>query len=128
MRRARTASSLLVSCIRPRGLRQLLIERLPVADTPTHEVRPFRDIGQGIGLLRQQSPQRGMMPAKLLPAGIPVLANALPQLLNFDDQLSTLHVVKIVVHCFPRGPACFSPAGKRDPSKVRPSIEANAPA
>src|SRR5262249_10132856 len=72
---------------RPRGIPRLLIERLPVSDTPLQELRPVRHGGQRVRCLREQPPQGRVVPTQFVDRAVAVLADALPQALDLGDEL-----------------------------------------
>jgi hypothetical protein len=76
----------------------LSIERLPVLNTTSEELRPIRHFGNRVGPLRQEPPERRVMPTKLVLGTIAMLADAVPQLLNFLDKLLARHLFEIIVH------------------------------
>jgi hypothetical protein len=83
--------------MRARRCRKLLIEGLAISHTATQELRPRRDCWQGILVVRQQTPERWMMPAELMTSAIAVTANTLAQLSYFSDQLVARHAVYVLV-------------------------------
>src|SRR5215213_8861595 len=87
-----------VRLARSRSVRRLLVQRLPVPDTTLQELRPLRYHGNRVRLLRQESPERRMMPAELLPRTVPMLPDSLPQLLDFVEELLPRHPFEILVH------------------------------
>src|SRR5262245_10854970 len=76
----------------------LLVQRLPIADAAGEELGPFRNLGNRIGLLREKSPQRRMVPAQVMTGAVPMGSNAVAQLAHLVDQLIARHAQKIVVH------------------------------
>src|SRR5687768_2874187 len=94
----RDSKGLLVRCpasstgwrfLRTRCVRQLLIQRLTVANTAAHELRPFRHHGQRILPLGQESPKCRMMPTQLVTAAVAMRANAAAEAADFGDELVT---------------------------------------
>jgi hypothetical protein len=71
---------------------QPFFKRLPVLHASRDELRPRRDGGKRVGLLRQQTPQRRVVPTEILAAGIAVLPDPRTQFLNFADQLLFRHL------------------------------------
>jgi hypothetical protein len=76
----------------------LLVERLPVANTPSHELRPRWNGDAKRHRLGQQSPQARMVPAELMTAGIPMLADACPETPDFCEQLLARERFEVLVH------------------------------
>ena len=70
-------------------MRNLLIERLPIAYAAAEEVRPAWHDRKRIRSFRQQRPQRRMVPAELMAGAVTVLANTLPESLHLGDELLT---------------------------------------
>jgi hypothetical protein len=83
--------------MRARRCRKLLIERLTVSQTAAQELRPRGDRWQRILVVRQQTPQRWMMPAELMASAIAVTANTLAQLSYLREQLVARHAVDVFV-------------------------------
>jgi hypothetical protein len=81
-----------------RSFRGLLVERLAIANTPSHELRPRWHGDAGWHRLGQQSPQARLVPAELMTAGIPMLANACPETPDFCEQLLARERFEILVH------------------------------
>src|SRR5687767_7568666 len=79
------------------GVRRLLVERHPVFHASLHELRPVRHRRNGVGLLRQESPERRMMPAELVPRAVAMPPDAGPQLPDFDDELVAGHRGEVFV-------------------------------
>ena len=77
----------LVWRVRARRIRQLLVERLAVAQAASQKLRPARDGRHRIGPLRQQPPQRWMMPAEVVSRAVAMLADPRAQPLCLDHQL-----------------------------------------
>ena len=84
--------------IRPRRVRQLLVERLPVLDAARQEFRPGRHRRHRVRLLGQQAPELGVMPAEVVAGRIAVLADAGAEFLHLRDQLVAREFVEIGVH------------------------------
>src|SRR5215831_13422499 len=79
-------------------MRPLPIQRFTILHTTPQELRPSRHRRQRVGLLREKTPQRRVMPAQRVSAAVPVCADPRPQPLRLDDQLLTRHHVQILVH------------------------------
>lgn len=79
--------------------RKLLIERLTISQTAAQELRPRGDRWQRILVVRQQTPERWMVPAELMASAIAVTANTLPQLAHLSDKLFARHTVDVFVQC-----------------------------
>src|SRR5262249_14312191 len=75
----------------------LLIERLPVTNAAAKELRPRRNRGKGIRPLRQQPPERRMVPAKLVATAVPMRSDTAPEFLDLRDQLLARHHIQIGV-------------------------------
>src|SRR5205085_7494877 len=86
---------------RTRSVWRLFVKRLPIPYAALHELRPFRHHGNRVSLLRQEFPQRWMMPAQFMPATVPVLPDGLSQSLDFLNKLLARHVVEVRVHNAP---------------------------
>ena len=84
----------------PRALEagRLLVERLAVTDTAAHKLRPLGHGGYGVGLLGEQPPQPGLVPAEVVPAAVAVLADGGPQPLGFLNQGFPAHGLEVGVH------------------------------
>jgi hypothetical protein len=76
----------------------LLIQRLPVSNTASKELRPIRHFGDRVGLFGQEPPKRRVMPAQLVLGAVAMLADAFPQPLNFRNELLARHLFEICVH------------------------------
>lgn len=68
-------------------MRNLLIERLPIPYAATEELRPIGNDRKWIRSLRQQRPQRRMMPTQIVAGAVTVLANTLAEPFHFGDEL-----------------------------------------
>ena len=79
-------------------MRGLFVQRLAIPDTALHELWPIGDDWDGIGSLRQQGPQVGVMPTEFMAGAVPVFANAHPQTLDFRHQLFARHLAKVIIH------------------------------
>jgi hypothetical protein len=77
---------------------RLLVQRLPIPYAASQELRPVRNHREGIGFLRQQSPERRMMPAEGMPAAVAMFSNSLPQLFRLSDELFACHLLEVFVH------------------------------
>src|SRR5262249_23778612 len=98
-RRRRFLPTRFVELIRnTRCVRELLIERLPVSQTTSQELRPGRDGDFGIDLLRKKTPELGVVPAQPMLGGVAVLADAGSELLYFRHQLGSCKEIKVFVH------------------------------
>lgn len=80
-----------------RRCRKLLIERLTISQTGLDELRPRGDCWQRILVVRQQTPERWMMPAEIMASAITVTANTLAQLSHLGEQLVARHTVDVFV-------------------------------
>ena len=89
---------------RARSIRQLLVERLAIPDTASHELWPFRDRGHRVRWLWQQAPKRGVMPAQFVARAVSMGADASAQSLDLGDQLFARHPFHVVVHFFTISP------------------------
>jgi hypothetical protein len=81
-----------------RSTRELIVQRLPITDAPAHELGPVGHGRKGVLPLGQQSPQRGVMPAELVLAAVPMRADALSQLPGFGDELLAGQPFQVFVH------------------------------
>jgi hypothetical protein len=79
-------------------VRELLVERLAIPQAALQKLRPVRHDRHGVRLLRQQRPERRMMPTQLMPCAVPMSADAVPESLHLGDQLRARHAVDVVVH------------------------------
>src|SRR5262245_55942321 len=104
---------------------RLHVERLPVSDAAPDELRPGRDDGDGICLLRQQAPKRRVMPAKVVKAGIPMLPYTAAQLFHLFNELLAGHSVEVVVHWSSQSGLIFAAVTTRD--QRASSLWSNAP-
>jgi hypothetical protein len=82
----------------PRSIGRLLIQRLPVPNTASKEMRPIRHFRDRVGLLRQEPPERRMMPAQLVLGAVAMLADTFPQPLNFSNELLARHLFEVCIH------------------------------
>jgi hypothetical protein len=62
------------------------------------ELRPVRNDWHRVGGFREQPPQVGVVPAQLVPGGIPVPADPVPQPSDLGNQLFARHPIQIAVH------------------------------
>src|SRR5262245_8190098 len=81
------STSLLHALGRSRGVGQLLVEGSAVLDAPLQELRPLRNRGDGIRLLRKEAPEGRVVPAEILLRAVAVLADAAAQLLRLGNEL-----------------------------------------
>src|SRR5215207_4792298 len=88
-----TGGSALKRLVRPRRVRRLLVERLPVPDAAPHELRPVRDHGDRVGLLRQQRPQLRVVPAEFVAGAVAVIPDARTQPFRLGHELLARHLV-----------------------------------
>src|SRR5678815_664778 len=70
-----------------RRIGDVTVERLPVADAASEELRPFRHGGKGIRALGEQPPELRVVPAELVAGGVAVLPDAGPQALHLREAL-----------------------------------------
>jgi hypothetical protein len=84
--------------VSPGGIGRLLIERLAVANTASEELRPVGNFGERVDLFRQEAPESGVMPAEIVLRAVAMLADAVPQLPNFRDELLARHLFEVIVH------------------------------
>ena len=85
-----------------RRIRQLSIERLAIAKTPAQKLRPFRNGGKRVGLLRQQAPEFRVMPTQLLAGTVAMLSYAGTQTFDLGDERLSIEMQKVFVHGFQR--------------------------
>src|SRR5258707_850926 len=77
---------------------QFMVERLPIFETPSQKLRPWRHRHLWVDAFRQQTPQLRMMPAQVMPRTIAVGANAGSQSLHLRNQRLAVEAVQIFVH------------------------------
>src|SRR5688572_29377925 len=82
----------------PRGTGQLAIQRLPVPQAAAKKLGPFRDGDLRCDFLREERPQVGVVPAKLVSGAVAMPADASAQTADFSDQLLPREVVDVFVH------------------------------
>ena len=104
--------SLLIGPFRSRSVWRMFIKRLSIPHTALKELRPVRHYGYRIGLFRQQSPQRWMMPTQFMSATIAVLPDTLAESLDFFSKLLTRHLIEIAIHA----------ASSADAERLRPML------
>src|SRR5687768_200239 len=102
--------------MRPRRVRCLLVERLPIPNAALHELRPGGNHRKRVGLFWPEPPQSRMVPTQGMSATVTMLTNAVAQLLDFGNELFPGHLVKVCVHI-------VSPAGEHisDAHPLHPS-------
>src|SRR5687768_16693423 len=83
--------------LRPQRVGRLLVERLPVADAPAHELGPLGHDREWVGALRKQRPQGRVVPAQLVAGAVAVLADALTKALHFGQELLARHLVEVFI-------------------------------
>jgi hypothetical protein len=69
------------------SIREFPIECLPVLDAASQELRPRRDRNILRKGFRKQAPELRMEPTQIVPAAVPMGANAVPQPHDFGKQL-----------------------------------------
>src|SRR5579864_3762653 len=106
-----------------RHIRKLSIERLPVPQTTSQELRPFRHGQIRIDLLRKKFPEFGMVPTQLMSSTVALPANPQAQFLHFREQLVSRKLFQVFVHSFP--PPCPGRAGL-NLSRAAVDVELNA--
>src|SRR5579872_879183 len=82
-------------------IRQLDIERLPVPDTATQELRPCRHGQIRLDRLRKKLPELWMVPTQLMPGAVAMPANPGAQLFYFRHQFVPRKLFKVFVRHFP---------------------------
>src|SRR5262245_10282451 len=63
-----------------------------------NELGPLRNHWDRVGLLGQQAPERGVVPAQRMSVAVAMLTNALPQLLHFGHEFLPGHPVEVFIH------------------------------
>ena len=81
-----------------RRVGQLLVERSAIPQAALEKLRPLRDDRNWIGLFRQESPERGVMPTELMSRTVSMPTDPTPKFFDLVDELLTRHGVKILVH------------------------------
>lgn len=81
-----------------RRARQLPVQGLAVLHTAPKELRPRRHRRERVGLLREQTPERWMMPAERMASTVPVRSNAGAQPFRLGHELLAGHAFEVVVH------------------------------
>src|SRR4029453_17470455 len=84
--------------LRSRSTTGLLVERLSILHTSPNELRPVRHYGNGIGLFREESPERRMVPAEFMPSAVTMPTDTSSQRLYLIDELLTRHRFEVFVH------------------------------
>ena len=80
-----------------RGVWQFPVKRLAVVNAAAQETWPRRHSHMGLDTLRQQTPELGMVPTKVVAGTVSVSANARTEPLHLGDQLLTVEPIKIVI-------------------------------
>jgi hypothetical protein len=81
-----------------RSVREIAVEGFAVLEAAAQELRPVGNLGQGIGSLGEQSPQRGVMPTEFLTRTVAMGADARSQSLDLADERLTVEAVQVFVH------------------------------
>src|SRR5262245_35571602 len=79
-------------------IRELLIQRLSVDDAAPQKLRPCWDRRQRVRLLREESPELGMMPAERVAGAVSVSSDPGAQPSGLFDEPLAGHYFEILVH------------------------------
>lgn len=79
------------------GVGRLLIQRLTVAKAASEELRPVGDRRDGVGVLGEEFPEIGMVPAEVVAGGVAMFADAGAQAANFREEFVACHGFEIGV-------------------------------
>ena len=88
----KTDDSFLVGLLRSRSTTRLLVKRLSILHAALNELRPIRHYGNGIGLFREESPERRMVPAEFMPGAVTMLTDTSSQHPHLINELLTRHL------------------------------------
>jgi hypothetical protein len=88
----------LIFLVGARGVGQLFIQGLAVAEAAAQKGRPLGHGGGGGGLLGEQGPKGGLVPAEVLTRAVAVGADGLAQTGDFRDELFAGHGGQVSIH------------------------------
>jgi len=88
----------LILSVQDRRVRKLPLERLPVTQASTDELRPWRNDDLRGELLREETPQLRVMPTQLVAGAVTMSAYSHSQPLHFGDELLAAEPLQIVIH------------------------------
>ena len=84
-----------------RCVRQLLIERFAIPQTPTKELRPLRHTWKRVALLGKQPPQIGMVPAQLVSGAVAMRPDSGTETLDLGHECLSIEIRQILIHFQP---------------------------